>query len=231
MKIMTFNTQHCQNVLTGELDYPLMAQTVLACDADIVGLNEMRGRGVRRGYADQTKILSELTALPYRCFADALGRAGAPYGNALLSRYPILYAKAVPIPLPHPRTGDRRYEPRCILHAEIWGGYTVLVTHFGLNRDEQENAVRAVTDLLAGEKCILMGDFNVLPDDPVLLPIRERMRDAADAFSQPLYSWPSEHPTKKIDYLFVSPDLKTVSADIPAIIASDHRPHTAVLAE
>jgi endonuclease/exonuclease/phosphatase family metal-dependent hydrolase len=33
----------------------------------------------------------------------------------------------------------------------------------------------------------------------------------------------------KIDYVFVTPDLKVVAADIPAIVASDHRPHTAEL--
>ena len=33
----------------------------------------------------------------------------------------------------------------------------------------------------------------------------------------------------KIDYIFVSPDIKIKSADIPEIIASDHRPHIAVI--
>jgi endonuclease/exonuclease/phosphatase (EEP) superfamily protein YafD len=31
----------------------------------------------------------------------------------------------------------------------------------------------------------------------------------------------------KIDYIFVSKDVEVVSANIPAIVASDHRPHTA----
>jgi endonuclease/exonuclease/phosphatase family metal-dependent hydrolase len=33
----------------------------------------------------------------------------------------------------------------------------------------------------------------------------------------------------KIDYIFVSPDVRVVSADIPATVASDHRPHVATV--
>ena len=102
-----------------------------------------------------------------------------------------------------------------------------MVIHFGLNVDEQENAVKTVIDNLEDKKCILMGDFNVTPDDEVLKPIRERMKDAADLFDEPLLSFPSDKPDRKIDYIFVSPDVEVISADIPEIVASDHRPHTA----
>ena len=74
-----------------------------------------------------------------------------------------------------------------------------------------------------------MGDLNVRPDNPLLLPIRERMKDTADLFDEPKMSFPSDAPTRKIDYIFVSPDIEVVSADIPAVVASDHRPHTATV--
>ena len=34
-------------------------------------------------------------------------------------------------------------------------------------------------------------------------------------------------PQIKIDYIFVSPDIEVVSADVPSIVASDHRPYVA----
>ena len=104
-----------------------------------------------------------------------------------------------------------------------------MVTHFGLNPDEQKNAVDTVVKNLASEKCILMGDFNLRPDNEILNPIRERMKDTADLFSEPLGSFPSDNPIGKIDYIFVSPDVEVILADIPAIVASDHRPHTATV--
>ena len=87
--------------------------------------------------------------------------------------------------------------------------------------------VNTVLKHLKGEKCVLMGDFNLVPEHPLLVPIREKMKDAADLFDEPKLSYPSDAPTRKIDYIFVSPDIELISADIPAVVASDHRPHTA----
>ena len=228
MKIMTFNTQHCLNYLEQKIDFSVMAKAILDCGADIVGLNEMRDQGIHRDYTPQVDTLSALTGLPYFFFAKAIEFTGkGPYGNGLLSRYPILEAESIPIPDPEPRKYDGYYETRCVLKAKLAGGITVLACHFGLNPDEQENAVATICQHLAAEKCILMGDFNVLPEDPVLDPIRARMKDTADLFGHPLLSFPSDAPDRKIDYIFVSKDVEVLTADIPAIVASDHRPHTA----
>lgn len=72
-----------------------------------------------------------------------------------------------------------------------------------------------------------MGDFNVMPENPVLDPIRARMKDTAELFDEPKQSFRSDAPDRKIDYIFVSPDIEVVSADIPPVVASDHRPHVA----
>jgi hypothetical protein len=37
----------------------------------------------------------------------------------------------------------------------------------------------------------------------------------------------SDCPDRKIDYVFVTKDVRVLCAEIPEIIASDHRPHTA----
>ena len=66
-------------------------------------------------------------------------------------------------------------------------------------------------------------------DDVILNPIRERMLDTAALFDSEKLSFPSDEPRCKIDYVFVSPDIKILSADIPPIVASDHRPHTATV--
>ena len=72
-----------------------------------------------------------------------------------------------------------------------------------------------------------MGDFNVTPDSKILDPIREKMVDTASVFDCEKFSFPSDTPRKKIDYIFVTPDATIVSADIPVTVASDHRPHIA----
>lgn len=230
MKIMSFNTQHCSNFLENKIDYQIMADAIKKCGADIVGLNEMRNKGTIVEFENQTSILSELTGMQYHYFAEAIKFDGVnPYGNAILSKLPIASAETIMVPDPDPKTGDRYYESRCLLKAKLEGGITVLVIHFGLNVDEQKNAVATILENMENEKCILMGDFNVEPQDEVLNPIRKCMVDAADFLDSPMLSFPSDKPRKKIDYIFVTPDLEVVSADIPDIVASDHRPHTATV--
>ena len=65
----------------------------------------------------------------------------------------------------------------------------------------------------------------MLPDSHILAPIREKMKDTADLFKEPLLSFPADAPDRKIDYVFVSPDIEIISADIPALELSDHRPY------
>ncbi len=225
---MSFNTQHCNNFLTGQIDYDVIADAIKQCAPDIVGLNEMRDKGERDDYEAQVSFLMEKTGMQYGYFAKAIDcRGNNPYGNGFLSKHPIKKVQTIMIPDPEVKTFQRHYETRCVLKAELENGLVILVTHFGLNPDEQENAVKTVIEQLESEKCILMGDFNMLPDNNILMPIRERMRDTADCFQAPLYSFPSDKPERKIDYIFVSPDIEVLEADIPPIVASDHRPHTA----
>ena len=231
MKIMTFNIQHCLDYnyyLANKIErinFDVMADAIKEVSPDIVGLQEVRGEGRVDSYKEQTEILSSLANMPYHFFAKAIDFADGPYGNALLSKVPIVSKEVITIPDPEVKTGTDWYETRCVLKATLEGGITVLVTHVGLNRDEKENAIKTITEHIASEKCILMGDFNLSPEDPLLVPIREKMKDTADAFDRPKLSCPSDNPDKKIDYIFVSPDIEILSADIPAIIASDHRPH------
>lgn len=231
MKIMTFNTQHCLNFLEQKIDFDIMADTIKKCDADIIGLNEMRGECLSvNDYANQTAILSRLTGIKNYYFAEAIKFGGIkPYGNALLSKLPILSAETVIIPDPSPKSYDGYYETRCVLKAKLQGDITVLISHFGLNPDEQENAVKTILQNIEPQKCILMGDFNMTPDNALLDPIRARMVDTSRYFSEPKLSFPSDKPDRKIDYIFVSRDIEVISADIPAIVASDHRPHTATI--
>ncbi len=228
MKLMSFNTQHCLNYLEQKVDYEIMARAIEECGADIVGLNEMFDEAEGAKFGAQTARLSELTSLKNHFFAKAIDDFEGPYGNGLLTKYKIESAESIIIPDPCPREYPGGfYETRCLLKARLEGGLTVLITHFGLNPDEQRNAVKTVLEHIENEKCILMGDFNIEPHNELLLPIRERMVDTGAHFSPDKKSWPSDKPKVKIDYIFISHDIELVSADIPELVASDHRPHIA----
>ncbi|MBQ3181609.1 MAG: endonuclease/exonuclease/phosphatase family protein [Clostridia bacterium] len=229
LRVMSFNTLHCEDWKNEKIDFDLFAQAIKGSGADIIGLQEIRGKGTDPEYDAQAKILSEKTGY-YYYFAKAFDVGGEnPYGNAILSKYPIKNAETIKIPDIWTVKFKGRHEPRCILKAEIDipGGLTVLVAHFGLNEGEAQDAVQTILLNRKDERCILMGDFNVTPDNVVLTPLREAMKDAADLFEKELLSWPADNPDRKIDYIFCSRDIKILSADIPEKIVSDHRPHIA----
>ncbi len=231
MKLMSFNTQHCLNYIERKIDYDIMARAIIDCDADIIGLNEIRGESLGEpdpGFADQAGNLSKLTGIENYYFAPAIYVNGyKPYGNAMLSKLPIISAETILIPDPDDKIFGRSYETRCILKAKLEGDITLLVTHFGLYPDEQVNAAKTVLKHITDKRCVLMGDFNIAPSNQIIEILRERMVDTASFFDEPKLSFPSDKPRVKIDYIFVSPDVEVVKADIPAIVAADHRPHTA----
>lgn len=227
IRFATFNLQHCRNYLTGKIDYPFFVSAIRALDADVIGLNEVRGEGPAEGYDAQAAILAEGLGCRYY-FAKAIDVGGAnPYGNAILSRLPILSAKTVPIPDPPTRTAAGHYETRCVLAAEIEPApgekpLTVLISHFGLNPDEQANAVRTVLPLLPPERAILAGDFNATPDDPAIAPLFERLTPVCTSF----LTFPSDKPDRKIDHIFLTRGLTASEEDCPPAVVSDHLPLT-----
>ena len=230
LKLMSFNTQHCLNYISKKIDFSAVADVIKGYGSDIVGLNEMRGAGEHPEYTAQTETLAEALGF-YYYFAKAIDVNGNnPYGNGLLSRYPIISAETVKIPDPEPKRYNGYYESRCVLKARINtpdGEIMVLVTHFGLNPDEAENAVSTVLDNLERERCILMGDFNLTPESTILNPIRAELFDTAELFGGERLSFPSDTPDRKIDYMFTSREIKVLSADIPPEVVSDHHPYIA----
>lgn len=230
MKIMTFNTQHCENYMTGKIDFRAVADVILKFDADVVGLNEMRGAGSDPGYEAQMEMLSALTGMKYFYFAKAIDVPGkGPYGNGILSKIPFVDVENIIIPDPEEKVYKWDYETRCVLKVRLEGGATLLITHMGLNPDEQENAVRTVVEEIEDERCVLMGDFNMRPENPTLKPIFDRMVDTAAKFDEEKMSFPSDNPNRKLDYILTSRDVKIIEADIPPITVSDHRPYVAVV--
>lgn len=228
LKVASFNIFHCEDYVKEKIDYDAFAELIASLDADIIGLNEVHGNGSWDEYEPQAEILGAKTGYN-SFFAKATELDGNnPFGNAVLTRKAIRSVEVIPIPDPEPRGYDGYYETRCVLKMKIENPeLTVLISHFGLNPDEHENAVETVLANLEDERCILMGDLNVWPDNEVLNPIRERMLDTAYASDDALLSFPSDAPDRKIDYIFTSKDIKTLRVEIPDKKLSDHLPITA----
>ena len=232
IKAVTFNIQHCENFMTEKIDFDAYAEKIQSFDADVIGLNEVRDAGVQEDYQAQAAILAEKTGYQF-CFAKAteIGQ-GNPYGNAVLTRLPVKSCETIPVPDPDPRGCDGYYETRCLLKMTLAEpDVTFFITHFGLNPDEHENAVKTVLDNLGDGNAVLMGDLNVQPHSPIIARIRERMTDAATAATpgDPMLTFPSDRPDRKIDYIFTRGNITAKTCRVVPGVLSDHLPLAAEL--
>ena len=236
-KVMTYNIQSCNDFEEKHLgSQDKLIAYLREVDADVVVLNEVRDIPGNPLTEDQAGYIARGLGWNYR-FAKAIDLYDGDYGNAILTRHPIKSFAVTPIPLRELLPGEdpkRWREARCVLRAEVEiNGEELVVfgSHFGLSPGEQEWAVEITSGLLDAETKphVFMGDLNMEPDDPILAPIFDRVKDAAAVMPVQKLSQVSDNPTVKIDYVFVSEGIRVLDADIPASLISDHRPHWAVI--
>lgn len=225
------------------IDLSLTAEAIRRCGAEIISLNEVRDTAEGWSdpcFTDQVRTIAESLGFPYFYFGRAIDVEGKGlYGNGLISKYPIRHVETIAIPDPLVKDEPTWYESRCMIRAEIdvtdaasgeAKPLTVLVTHMGLAKGEARNAVQtALEQVVPGAATLLMGDFNLTPDSEILAPLLTKYQDAGALLPEGTLSFPSDVPDCKIDYIMAAGPVKFLQAEIPALVVSDHRPHTAVI--
>ena len=235
LRVMTYNIQSGWKYRSEPkvIDLPAIAETVKRYSPDVLVLNEVRGRGVTDTRYTDSEAETIASLLGYYCyFGRSIYVSGTdPYGNAVLSRYPITEAKVFRIPDAFDKTSDW-FEPRTVTRAviELPDGdsrrfFTVFASHFGLSRGELEMASAFSASLLRDEPnpFVMMGDFNAEPSDEVLTPLYAHSQSLTDLFGGQK-SFPSDLPEMRIDYILPSKGITTASAVVPDERESDHRP-------
>lgn len=238
IKIGTFNIQsgvdrkYYLETKTVRRDVSLAANAIRELGLDICGLNEINNEEMVGGIHEPKKIAEQLGY--HYAFAKALAYPNyeRDYGNALVSRYPILSTKCVPIHLPVEQRiqGRGRYEDRVILCAEILVEgkiFTVMCAHFGLYEDEIALAVDIVRECVKNchTPLLVLGDFNLTPESQPYSHLCEFLTDTALLLNANKNTFPSEAPTKRIDYIFKNADVKVLTGCVPELVVSDHRPY------
>lgn len=228
MKVMTFNIQHARNFLTGKIDIPLMAKTIQDLGADVCVMQEVYGKGEGESFVGQSEKIAEMLGF-HHYFAKAIdiGTKG-PYGNAIVSRFPITFSETIAVPSA-PRIFKGYYEDRCLLNTVVKspeGDIQILGCHFGLMPNEAELCAKTVCDAISPDMpTVFMGDLNLTPDSELLDPVRHVLVDTDNFYKgENNLTFPSDKPDIKIDYIFVSSDIKVNDVQIPSVIAADHLP-------
>jgi endonuclease/exonuclease/phosphatase family metal-dependent hydrolase len=245
VRLVTFNTHHGVGD-DQRHDLPRLARLLASVDADVICLQEVdRYFGDRSEDVDQALLLSRALdmQLAWGPAIDEPRPGGNPedaprrqYGNALLSRLPILVSDVHPLP----GGGEPRSALRTMVELDggaLWVTATHLTTRSAPERAEQVAALAALhTESM--ETGVLVGDFNTTPEAPELGMLHERFTDAwqlAQARDDQA-GWrfwrreeglthPSRSPHRRIDQVWVSAGVEVAAAQVlDAAGASDHLP-------
>lgn len=242
LKLMTYNIwggQSYNEYLSGvpeqkcTRDVAPVAAVIKESGAEVVALNEIFNC---TAYGNQAEQIANLAGFPYYHFAHALERSdiGGFYGNAILSKFPIVKIEEKVIPA---ENGVKLAEQRVVLCATLdcnGKKLDVIVSHFGLIEAEKTRAVDAVLEFanVSDNKCVFMGDMNSIRDSIHAERLKKVFHIANE---EEIITWPTEYvpPEKQafssplwnrqIDYIFVSDGISVNKTEPIYSLASDHK--------
>lgn len=189
--------------------------------ADFIALQEVDRRRLSSGVQDQISILAEQLRMDY-AYSPALQTGIAQYGNAILSRYPILATGTLPL------TGGK--EDRVLLWAQVYteaGSLYITSVHLDTERSSRSKHFVEIQQYLettlADAPVLLMGDLNTLYDHPDLMQLQLQSTGKYRAYEIPTFYHTKAGRSIQIDYIFgrgiVEERYYTLKSD-----ASDHLP-------
>lgn len=196
-----------------------VAEVLREINADIIALQEVPLGGTRT--PNVLAVLREATGY-VAAEGPACDRPERRYGNAVLSRYPILSMRAIDLSF-----GSR--EPRGALDADVnCHGHLlrIVATHLGLRPAERHDQIRKLLQMFDTEEMpvILLGDIN---EWFVWGRSLRWLVSHFQAVPAPR-TFPSRYPLFALDRIWIRPRHRLVHVEVHATplarIASDHLP-------
>ena len=219
--MLSYNIRHGAG-MDNAMNLERQAAIIKACEADVVGLQEVDSMTNRSGVIDEAAYLAQQNDM-VGTFGRAIDFDGGKYGVAILSKEKPLSVKNIPLP---------GIEPRTLLVCEF-EQYVFACTHLDL---DEENRLASV-DIIVNEakkwdkQFFLCGDWNDEPGSRLI----ERIQGSFTILSNtngkdilyPTYlSFPADEPVKCLDYVagFGQKVEGRSSEVLNEPEASDHRP-------
>ena len=223
IRVMTYNI-HSGYDVDGQHDLEAIAKVIEDSGADIIGLQEVSRVRFMDASADMPFWLGQRLDMAY----IFQGAEEPNWGNAILSRYPIIDWGWGDLP----RAGKTIGRSYLWARIDAGGPEPLLVIDTHLHHLEPDSLARQeqVPDLLnfwnGKAYAILMGDMNAEPGSPEMEMISEAgFNDGWSLAGEgPGYTFSSPDPVKRIDWLWHSEDLIPVEIEVIQTGASDHLP-------
>ena len=236
LRVMTYNIYGARATSPANAaDLDAIAEVIRRQNPDFVTLNEVDVFTNRTGKdVHQARDLAEKLGMEWH-FSKAIDRDGGEYGDAVLSKYPILEKRSYRLPCAAEQPGEDR--SLCVIRVQIDGkDFYVASTHLDhlsgdASRLVQATEIRRIRDTELEGDLILCGDLNAIPSSNVIATMTSFLTNTGPIDQ---YTFPSDDPSRKIDYIMYAPiehfgvqNCQVVSRgdqQVDGVDASDHRP-------
>jgi endonuclease/exonuclease/phosphatase family metal-dependent hydrolase len=251
LRVATYNIHKCKG-LDGRTRPERIARVLAELSADVIAVQEILSAPDGEPEADQAKYLAAALEPRYHYWlGETRKHRGAAYGNAVLSRFPILAARHYDI------TRSRREQRGC-MRVDLDLGDGALVHVFNVHMGTGFFERRLQGDLLVSREIlidpelhaprIVLGDFNewtrglatrVLSqhfDEAEFAKKKRRgmlRKPSAEKSKKTRRTYPGVLPLLHLDHIYFERGMRLLGAEVHrsrlALVASDHLPLVADL--
>ncbi|SET48285.1 endonuclease/exonuclease/phosphatase family protein [Stigmatella erecta] len=214
----------------GRFDLHRVGEVLREIQADVIALQEVGDFRSVTPREDQPEHLADMLGL-HMAFGPNVVKAGRRYGNAILTRLPILQSKNYNLSVPG---REPRGALRCDLDLGSGKPLHIFCLHLGLSIGERRRQERLLLsadilqDAARKDPVVVCGDFNYWGNKPVPALVRQAIHDAALELAAPARTYPSRLPMLRLDRIFVDSGVRPLSIrphrSALASVASDHLP-------
>ncbi|HSK03710.1 MAG TPA: endonuclease/exonuclease/phosphatase family protein [Kofleriaceae bacterium] len=231
LRVLSYNIHKCIGGVDRRYEPSRVVDVIRALDTDVVMLQEVDA-GVTRSRRDkQVELLGDELGMPHRTWYPNVDvRGGGQYGNAILSRYPIIESSNIDLTLRFKKRRSVLHGVLRVRHDDVDRTVHVFNMHLGLARYERRRQLEMFlgchpfAHLHHDTPIVVGGDLNDVYGGlgELLAPAGFRGIDR-----RPL-TFPAWGPLRALDAIFVRGNvdfLRLARCDSPlARRASDHRP-------
>jgi endonuclease/exonuclease/phosphatase family metal-dependent hydrolase len=143
LRVLSYNIHKCIGGVDRRYEPERIAEVIRKQEADVLLLQEV-DNGVSRSKGDkQTELLGELVGMRYHTwFPNVDVRGGGQYGNAVLSRYPMIESTNIDLTIRFKKARSVLHSVIRVRHDDVDRTVHLFNMHLGLARFERRIQLR-----------------------------------------------------------------------------------------
>jgi endonuclease/exonuclease/phosphatase family metal-dependent hydrolase len=167
LRVLTYNIHKCIGGVDRRYDMARIAETIAHYQPDVLLLQEVDDQARRSNHDRQVEKLGELLDMHHRSwYANVRVRGGGEYGNAVISKYPVISSTNVDLSVPYKKKRSVLHAEIRVRHHEVDRTLHVYNMHLGLAQYERKIQLRTFlacqpfAGLHHDTPIVVGGDFN-----------------------------------------------------------------------